>query len=165
MHLPRYVMPACGLLLLLALPAFALPDYEIERTYFDAYGNEVGLFILYCNGSTSMTGTATEYYTEIHDPCNMDVPVISCDDVGLSRVDPSGNPCPQDWCVTTGYRDMWLEHLVTDCWGNLHASSRGRAGHQERTAVNRGLQKGIIPPTKAQRAIPSRGATCLLGSL
>ncbi|WP_437939242.1 hypothetical protein [Sorangium sp. So ce341] len=52
----------------------ALPSFQSITTYYSdgSFSGAIGRRIMRCNGSKSMTGTASEYYMVCTDPCDPD---------------------------------------------------------------------------------------------
>src|SRR4051794_7735961 len=87
-------------LLLMALPAFALPDHAVYTTYYDEDGNEVGGFNVFCGGGHSSWGVTTDSFVQvIGEACYVAEP-LTCSDVGLSSI---GSCEVNNWCVSDGY--------------------------------------------------------------
>ena len=64
---------------LLIKPAYSLPAYELETTYFSSpFKNVVGTKALYCDGSTYSEGIASGYYKISKYPCNEGRPIRLC---------------------------------------------------------------------------------------
>jgi hypothetical protein len=97
--------------LMTALPGFSLPDHALYRVYWNSSGQQIGFFELDCNGSSSMTGSTSDNYEENSIPCSIEIPSISCQDVGLETV----GTCDSPACVSVGYAEMFDENLVPDC--------------------------------------------------
>ena len=104
-----------AVILLAAVPVFALPDYPTWTTYYDEDGEEVGGFAMFCNGGHNSWGTTTDNFVqEIGERCNNFVEPIGCGDMGLSTI----GSCPvSSWCVSDGYAMSYSFDMVPDCGG------------------------------------------------
>jgi len=103
------------LLATLALPAFAVPDEELQYNYYDSLGNLVGGLYVGCSGPpfTSSWGQATDYFTlEILSVCQIWDPMPSCDYFGTEATD-----CP-NYCVSSDYRVQVELNEITDACVN-----------------------------------------------
>ena len=58
-----------GALLAVAAVASATPANGYETTYYDAYGNTVGMKALYCNGVRFHDGEVTAYHSTVTWSC------------------------------------------------------------------------------------------------
>jgi hypothetical protein len=99
-------------LLLLAAPAFALPDYSTDIWYYDSQGNIIGWWSIACNGARSSGGQTSEIYEVFSMPCQTLEP-ITCADQGLSTL--SG--CGDTWCYSSGYVMSFNGDMVANCEG------------------------------------------------
>jgi hypothetical protein len=101
-----------SLLTLAALPCFALPDYSVYRTYWDANGVEIGTFVLLCNGHGQFTGSTSDSYQEDDQQCNTEF-TLTCENIGLAYC----ASCGDQFCVSAVYADAYSGDVVPDCNG------------------------------------------------
>jgi Family of unknown function (DUF6289) len=99
-------------LILVAAPAMALPDYSQDIWYYDSEGNIVGWWSITCNGQRASGGTSTDVYEVFSMPCTTAEP-FTCLDEGLNTL---GN-CGDYWCYSDGYVMSFNGDMVYDCEG------------------------------------------------
>jgi hypothetical protein len=149
---------AAVVVVLIAIPAAALPDYAVHITYFDENGNEIGTYDAVCYSGYYFSGQTSDSYTlEIWEACN-DLAPITCADFGESEL-PGCTGI--NWCVSGSYAWDYDHGFVPNCQGDYVKQRLGR--NQVRRSIMRRAAQSLpgrygVPPASVWTSRAKNGA-------